>query len=149
VIRPATLDDVPGVVTLESEAFDLAAWAFGQVRDEIEGPGRWARVMTRADGRIVGFVSTRAAGDVVDLMRIAVLPSAQGRGVGGLLLTAALEAAAGTEAERMLLEVGDRNDPAIALYRRHGFAVIDRRRRYYVDGSDALVMSRSLDGQDG
>jgi ribosomal protein S18 acetylase RimI-like enzyme len=46
----------------------------------------------------------------------------------------------------MLLEVSAGNEPAIALYEQAGFAEIDRRRRYYRDGSDALVLARELDG---
>ena len=48
------------------------------------------------------------------------------------------------EAERMMLEVSEANTAATALYLGHGFAVIDRRRRYYPDGTDALIMERPL-----
>jgi [ribosomal protein S18]-alanine N-acetyltransferase len=34
------------------------------------------------------------------------------------------------------------NLAAIAFYRREGFAEIARRRSYYVDGTDAVVMQR-------
>jgi ribosomal-protein-alanine N-acetyltransferase len=44
----------------------------------------------------------------------------------------------------MLLEVGARNLAALALYTDEGFVEIDRRRRYYRDDEDAVVMCRSL-----
>ena len=53
----------------------------------------------------------------------------------------------------MLLEVSAANAGAIAFYEAHGFARIDVRRRYYRDGSDAVVMLRELGpgamGEDG
>jgi ribosomal-protein-alanine N-acetyltransferase len=47
-------------------------------------------------------------------------------------------------AAAMFLEVSDRNLPARALYAAAGFAEVGRRRRYYADGSDALVLRRGL-----
>jgi ribosomal-protein-alanine N-acetyltransferase len=42
----------------------------------------------------------------------------------------------------MLLEVRSDNDDARRLYERMGFQTIATRRRYYSDGSDALIMRR-------
>ena len=42
----------------------------------------------------------------------------------------------------MLLEVSAGNAGARAFYAAEGFVEIDRRRRYYRDGSDAVVMAR-------
>ena len=39
-----------------------------------------------------------------------------------------------------LLEVAATNDAALRLYAAEGFTEIDRRRRYYRDGADAVVM---------
>lgn len=140
MIRRGTEADVPGLVALEAELFGVAAWTERLVREEVE---RVSLLLADGEGGTPsGYLVTRTAGDVADLLRIGVRPDHQRRGLGGILLRAALEEAAG--AERMMLEVSDRNDAAVALYRGHGFEVVDRRRRYYPDGSDALVMSRDL-----
>jgi ribosomal protein S18 acetylase RimI-like enzyme len=44
----------------------------------------------------------------------------------------------------MLLEVSSENSAALAFYERSGFTEIDRRPRYYRDGSDAIVMELAL-----
>lgn len=44
--------------------------------------------------------------------------------------------------EGAVLEVKAHNVRAIRLYQRHGFQEVGRRRRFYADGSDALLMSR-------
>jgi ribosomal-protein-alanine N-acetyltransferase len=44
----------------------------------------------------------------------------------------------------MFLEVAEGNAAARALYGAAGFAEAGRRRRYYADGGDALVLRREL-----
>ena len=54
----------------------------------------------------------------------------------------ALAAARGAAA--MFLEVSESNLAARALYEAGGFARAGLRRRYYADGTDALVLRRDL-----
>jgi ribosomal-protein-alanine N-acetyltransferase len=42
------------------------------------------------------------------------------------------------------LELAASNDPARGLYERLGFMVVGRRKRYYPDGDDALLLSRMI-----
>jgi ribosomal-protein-alanine N-acetyltransferase len=44
----------------------------------------------------------------------------------------------------MFLEVATGNSPALELYRRIGFVEVGRRRRYYADSSDALVLRMNI-----
>jgi ribosomal-protein-alanine N-acetyltransferase len=55
-----------------------------------------------------------------------------------------MAAAAAAGARDMHLEVSETNEAARALYAGAGFAVSGRRRGYYADGSDALVLRRAL-----
>ena len=57
---------------------------------------------------------------------------------GGTL--AAVRSAGRAPGGRILLEVSATNDAALAFYASAGFVEIDRRRRYYRDGTDALVL---------
>lgn len=65
------------------------------------------------------------------------------RGLGRALVEALVEACA---AEVAHLEVRADNAGAIALYAAIGFGEIGRRRAYYPDGCDALLMSRPPSG---
>lgn len=58
------------------------------------------------------------------LSRLAVAPTMGGRGLGRLLLDAALDATRALGLTRCVLEVADDNARAIALYRAHGFEEI-------------------------
>lgn len=89
-----------------------------------------------------GMAMARVAGDEAELLTLAVLPAAQGRGIGGGLLTVALVEAARRGAAAVLLEVAPGNGAARTLYARAGFGEVGLRRGYYPDGGDALVMRR-------
>ena len=91
-----------------------------------------------------GLVMWRCLGDEAEILTIAVLPPWRRRGVGALLLAAALRDAATRGAATMFLEVAADNDPAQALYRRHGFEPLGRRKGYY-HGIDALTMRLPLE----
>lgn len=145
MIRAATEDDAAALSELELDLFGPEAWEPVGLLGRPGGPDRTVLVATDQRDLVVGYVATTVAGDVADLLRIGVRGDHQGQGLGGTLLAAAVAAAcAQPDVHRMLLEVSETNAAAVALYRRHGFRVVDRRRRYYADGTDALVLERHL-----
>ena len=140
MIRSATESDIPAILELEAALFGPEAWSEEQVRQELVGPGR--RFLVLDD--LSGYAVTMTAGDIVDLLRIAVHPQTRREGIASQLLDAMLE---GTDdASRMLLEVSVANADALAFYVARQFSVIDVRPHYYRDGSEALVMCRWLPG---
>lgn len=154
-LRAATAGDVAAVVALESSLFGPDAWTEAQVREELTGERRTAWVATGAAADdaagpsagipdVAGYAVTLTAGEVADLQRIGVHPAHRRQGLARLLLDAAVGAARAGGADRMLLEVGAANTAALALYEAAGFEEIDRRRRYYRDGTDAVVMRLRL-----
>ena len=135
-LREVKAGDVAAVVELERLLFGVDAWNETQVREELTGERRQARVV---GDPVVGYAVTFVAGDVVDLQRIAVHPDHQRQGLARLLLDGTV-----ARADRMLLEVSAGNAAALAFYAAAGFVEIDRRRRYYRDGTDAVVMRLPL-----
>lgn len=136
MIRPAGPADVDLVAVLEQEIFGVEAWTPAMVAEELTGERRRAWIADDA-----GYAVTMQVDDVVDLQRIAVSPSRRRQGVARALLETVMAESTG---DRMLLEVSATNSAAIAFYAAAGFVEIDRRRRYYKDGSDAIVMRASL-----
>jgi ribosomal-protein-alanine N-acetyltransferase len=145
ILRAAAGADAVGVAELEQDLFGPDAWSLPMVVAELTGEDRFA-VVAVAGEELIGYAVTMRTGDVVDLQRIGVHPSHRRAGIASALLKAAVERAAAEEAQGMLLEVSAANGSAIAFYTAEGFAEIDRRRRYYRDGSDALVLRRQLSG---
>lgn len=143
MIRPATLADLADLAGLEELLFPDDVWSVDQLTEELTAPHRQGWVWEK-DGSVQGYAITMTVGDIADLQRIGVHPARQRSGVAKALLTAAMEAAKAGRADRMLLEVSAANTAAVGFYAAAGFTEIDRRPRYYQDGSDAIVMRRSL-----
>ena len=76
------------------------------------------------DGEDVGIVRGArddSRPDTAWLISMWVAPEVRGQGVGEALIDAVVEWARASGARRLLLDVGDHNQPAIALYARMGF----------------------------
>lgn len=144
-VRAAVPEDVPVLTGLERALFGDDAWSEPLLRAELDGAGRHF-VVAVGEGGPVGYAVTALVDGVADLRRIGVRDDRQRSGVARVLLADVLDRARADGAGRMLLEVGAGNTPACALYARSGFVEIARRRRYYRDGSDAVVMQCPLDG---
>ena len=63
----------------------------------------------------------RHDGETLELAKMAVDPSARGRGYGDRLIDAAIALAREVGARRIMLVSNTRLGPALALYRKHGF----------------------------
>lgn len=144
MIREAALTDLVALTDIEDSCFADDAWSAALVESELTGDTR-SVLLASNDTSVVGYGSIMVVDDVADLQRIAVLPGARRHGLGRELLEELLAKASGLGATRILLEVAESNGPAIGLYGSFGFQVIHRRRGYYADGDDALVMERALE----
>jgi len=87
-----------------------------------------------------GFALGRIAGPEAELLTIAVHPDAQKAGFGTRLLDDFLCKASTGGAQDIFLEVAENNQPAIALYRKAGFAEVAKRKQYFKQtGGPALT----------
>ena len=136
----ADVADAPALAALHAAAFPGGErWGPDAIRLMLEMPGAFG---LHLPGQ--GFVLARVAADEAEILTLAVVPEARRQGHGGTLLAGAMAAAAARGAAAMFLEVSERNAAARALYIASGFAEAGRRRRYYADGADALVLRREL-----
>jgi GNAT superfamily N-acetyltransferase len=112
--------------------------------DEV-GPGRGAFVVARAvDGTAVGCGAVRVIEPgVAEVKRMYVVPDWRGRRVAARVLAALVERAGDLDVRRLVLETGDRQPEAIALYERHGFRRIPRFGPY-IDAVNSVCMERVL-----
>ncbi|MFB4282988.1 MULTISPECIES: ribosomal protein S18-alanine N-acetyltransferase [unclassified Nonomuraea] len=137
--------DLPAVMAIERATFPLDAWSEGMMRGELaDMPRSRHYVVALVDDEIVAYAGLAAAADQADVQTIAVLEKHQGTGIGSALLTALLAEASRRGAREIFLEVRADNPRAQAVYRHFGFEEIGTRRRYYDDGTDAIMMRRKL-----
>lgn len=151
-LRPMRWWDVEDLLPIERELFGASAWSAETFWSELaQRATRYYLVAEDGAGAagdgagagLFGYAGLMLSGAQADVQTIAVAASAQGRGVGAVLLQALVDEALRRGAGALLLEVRADNEPAIRLYRRFGFAQLAVRRGYYQPGDvDALVMRR-------
>lgn len=115
------------------EYFSLCAW-----------PGLIALKAVR-DEKIVGFIAgdpRRGEGHTI-IVTIGVDPDWQGRGIGERLMRE-VEARSPQGVPRLQLMVRKSNAPAVNLYHKLNYNIVDVWPRYYNDGEDAYVMEKTL-----
>lgn len=91
---------------------------------------------------IAGLVGLWFVMDEAHVVIIGNRPGDRRKGIGELLLIAALDAATKHGSRVVTLEVRSSNQVAKALYRKYGFREVGVRKRYYADNNeDAVIMT--------
>jgi len=141
IIRPMTWEDLGRVVEIDRASFTIP-WPEHSYRFELrENPASrcWVAETT---GIIVGLMVIWLIEDEAHIATIAIHPAYRGLGIGRQLLREGLCEAVQHGATTATLEVRERNEAAINLYRQFGFEIVSRRKRYYHDtNEDALIMT--------
>jgi mycothiol synthase len=103
-----------------------ARWA-EWITDDEDFRAAWTLLATLEGGADVGFIAGAATGWITQM---GVVPSARGRGIGGRLISEAVQRMRSAGESVITLNVNINNPHAAALYRRLGFAPVGRRARY-------------------
>ena len=94
------------------------------------------------DELIGGYLGLWAVIDEGHVTSVGVREPLRGNGIGELLIIGAVETSKLLDCRKVTLEVRVSNDVAQNLYRKYGFKVVGRRKRYYSDnGEDAYIMT--------
>ena len=144
-VEPMRADDWPAVqaiyeagiasgnATLERHAPDWERWDAGHRAE--------CRLVALAGERVLGWValspfSSRATYAGVAWLSVYVAPDAQGRGIGGTLVEAVIEASEVAGVWTLMSGILPENTASLALHRRAGFRRIGIQRRLGRDAAD-------------
>ncbi|WP_416897037.1 MAG: ribosomal protein S18-alanine N-acetyltransferase [Minwuia sp.] len=128
------------LAALHGECFP-SGWEESAIADLLAMPGATAWIATVED-KPEGFVLLRQAADEAEIITIGVRAESRRLGLARALLRAAADDLIGCA--RLFLEVSEKNTGARKFYESAGFKEAGRRRAYYADGSDAIVMVVAL-----
>lgn len=144
-LRKAERGDLDALVALEHGVFATDHLSRRSLLHFLRAPTAEV-IVAQAGEHLAGtaIVLFRPNSNVARLYSIAVAPHMGGRGIGPMLLEAAEQAAIARDRCVMRLEVHQRNDNAIARYRKSGYQEFGRHARYYEDGGDALRFEKRL-----
>jgi len=148
-IRPAGPFDLDEIARIESECFPIP-WKREFFASEIVEPHRYIRVLVRDDGespRIGGYLFAVALYEEFHINKIATDVRLRKQGYGRSLLEDALARARSAGSTAITLEVRVSNLAAREFYKNYAFTEAYRRRAYYQDGEDALVLVLPLESR--
>lgn len=155
-IRPMVEGDLRLILAWMNEAKGAPTWNEGDLAAVVKAPSADQRRLRR--GWVAEQTASGAQGFAVatgltipgasaecEVEFVLVRPQVRRRGIGGMLVHAALNWGRDLGADEIRLEVRESNAGAVQLYERCGFAIAGRRPGYYANPpEDALLMRRRL-----
>ena len=135
MIVEAGLAYAPVLTALHAQAFPGEPWSTESFSALLAQPGVVALLDERG-----GFLVLRLVLDEAEILTLGVTRKREG--IATALLEAAIELLRRRDIATLHLEVAAPNVAARALYEKAGFIQIGLRRRYYADGSDALMLRK-------
>lgn len=138
--------DLPTVIRLDQACFS-GLWNQAGYQREIDSPNSDLLVLERMTvsdphPHVVGVGCLWAILDEAHITVLGIAPAYRRQGLGRWLLLQLLQRACDRALTHVTLEVRVSNQAAQALYTRYGFKTAGKRRRYYSDGEDALILWR-------
>ena len=141
-VRSANPSDLGAIHAIELESFPQP-WREEFFAHELALEGR-VSLVAELEGVVIGYVFAMWILDEMHVNKIAVDERARRKGVAVALMEHCLDFARRHHIAVISLEVRDSNHGAQDFYRHLGFASAYRRRRYYPDGEDAVVMTLNV-----
>ena len=129
---------------LERRCFSLP-WSRDTLLSQLPDESHEFLAAESETGELLGYVGMMCVLDEGYISNVAVDPACRRQGIGDLLIASLLERAARRELSFVTLEVREHNEPAVALYRKHGFKPVGLRKNYYeAPAENALLMTKYL-----
>lgn len=143
-LTPMTAEHIPQVAALERACFSRP-WSEEALQGELWNDSAVVIVAEGEDGSLLGYAGLQTVLDEGYINNVAVDLAYRRQGVADELISAFVRFGAAKLAF-LTLEVRASNAPAIALYAKHGFEEVGRRKNYYDDPrEDALLMTLTFD----
>ena len=142
IVRQVNKDAAEALSSIHHAAFS-SGWSHVEIAEMLCIAGTQGLIAEIAS-EPVGMALIRTLAEQAEILTIATIPTRQRTGIGAKLLNQAIAAARGLGARTLFLEVAHSNTVALNLYAKAGLTETGRRKGYYSNGDDAIVMSRSL-----
>ncbi|MCS7199038.1 MAG: ribosomal protein S18-alanine N-acetyltransferase [Caldimicrobium sp.] len=145
-VRAIPIEDPSEIQTLyqiETETFGDLAWSWGMLEGELRHPFSKG-LLLRLHSQPLGYALYRRQEREGELLRLAIKPDYQGKGLGKYLLSELFKRLISEGVERLYLEVSEVNQRGLKFYERMGFKLLGKRENYYKWGEHARVLYISL-----
>ena len=130
------------IEAIERQCFSCP-WTLEQLRCQLSGERHVFLAAVDTGGAVLGYVGMMHVLDEGYISNVAVAPAYRRQGVAAALISALMTRAEKLNLAFVTLEVRAGNEPAKALYAKHGFVPVGRRKNYYdLPKEDAILMTR-------
>lgn len=145
MIRPATLDDLDGLVRIEERCFQIDRFSRRNFR-YLLSEANAATLVDEEEGVLRGYamVLFHEGISLARLYSFAVDPDFQGKGIGAGLIRASEELALKHECVTLRMETRKDNAVSIALAKKCGYRYFDVVPNYYEDQMDAFRFEKFI-----
>ena len=141
--RKATEEDIKHIAMLEADIFS-DTWTVQGIRETFSQKQTFI-IVAEDESMLAGYCIVYYVMDEAEIARIAVSPALRRQGVGRGLLDYTCKCCLEERIGRLLLDVRESNQGAVAFYRQYGFAEDGIRRNFYDNPQEnAVLMSKTL-----
>lgn len=139
-IDKLTKEDIPQVVLLEEQ---FLGETLGSEMLENELENEFMCFLSAKDNqKVLGYIGAYVINGELEILNFVVDGLHQRTGIGTLLFNELLNRY--PDAKTVVLEVREQNEKGINFYKKNNFNVISKRKHYYKNGDDALVMMKEI-----
>ncbi len=131
---------LPDILEVERTSFH-SPWTEDMFIEEIQGKFSVYRVAV-IDGKAVAYMGMWILADEGHITNVAVSEKYRRQGVASALIEDFVKLAEKKDLAFMTLEVRESNEAAKALYSSFGFIEVGRRKKYYDNTEDAILMTK-------
>lgn len=132
--------DIKQVILLE-EQFLGESLGEEMILNELDNPNV-CFLSAKDNEKVIGYIGAYTFDDSMEILNFVVDEAYQRQGVGSLLFNTLLNMYDKTKS--IVLEVRYNNEKGISFYKKNNFNVISKRKHYYKNGDDALVMMKEI-----
>lgn len=139
-----TEEHIAQIAELEKRCFSCP-WTEEQLKTQLKDDRHEFIAALRDNGEVLGYVGMMYILDEGYISNVAVAPEYRRQGVADEIIKSLSSICDSLNLSFVTLEVRAGNEPAIALYSKHGFFEVGRRKNYYVlPKEDAILMTKYL-----
>ena len=129
------VQDIDDVLAIEQLAY-RAPWSREKFIQSLNNPNTLAYLILK-DNQVTGYSVALRTADSADLLNICIHPDEQQQGLGQQLFDEQLRV---LDIKEVFIEVRTYHYKALFFYKKLGFEAINRRKKYYSDGEDAIIL---------
>ncbi len=136
---------IDGILEIEKKCFPDEPWTRKMFESELENMiSAFIVGVDENSGDVVCYGGMWIIADIAEITNIAVAPNAQRQGLGEKTLNILLDVCRERGLAAVNLEVRENNAAALGLYEKLGFEAVGRRKKYYNNKHDAILMTKNL-----